>query len=52
MLLSLRSNPQIQKYLYKIVIVCVQAVSITWSKLVFGRAITVIADIRLILEGN
>jgi len=39
MLLSLRSNSQIQKYLYKIVIICVQAVSITWSKLIPGKAI-------------
>jgi len=34
MLLSLRSNSQIQKYLYKIVMICVQAVSIAWSKLI------------------
>jgi len=39
MLLSLRSNPQIQKYLYKIVMVYAQAISITWSKLVPSGAV-------------
>ena len=39
MLLSLRFDSQIQKYLYKIVMVCIQAVSIIWSKLVSGRAV-------------
>ena len=29
MLLSLRSNPQTQKYIYKKVMVCMQAVAIT-----------------------
>jgi len=51
-LLSLRSNFQIHKYLYKIMIVCVQAVFITWLKLVSSGLLSVIADIRLILEDN
>ena len=34
MLLSLRSSPQTQRYIYKRVMVHVQAVAITWSKLV------------------
>ena len=38
-LLSLRFNSQIQKYLYKIVMVYVQAVSITQSKLIPGGAV-------------
>ena len=39
MLLSPRSNPQIQKYLYKIVMICMQAIFIIWLKLVPGRAV-------------
>jgi len=37
MLLSLKSNSQTQRYIYKIVIVCMQAVSIIWSKLISDR---------------
>jgi len=36
--MMIKSNSQIQKYLYKIVIVCISQ--------------SIIADIRLILEGN
>ena len=39
MLLSLRYNLQMQKYLYKIMIVCMQAVFITWSKLISSEAV-------------
>ena len=39
MLLSLRYNLQMQKYLYKIMIVCMQAVFITWSKLISNEAV-------------
>jgi len=39
MLLYLRSDSQIQKYLYKIVIVYVKAISITWSKFISGEAV-------------
>ena len=35
MLLSLKFNPQIQKYLYKIVIICVQAVLISSGAIIY-----------------
>ena len=34
MLLSLRSSSQTQRYIYKKMMVCAQAVAITWSKLI------------------
>ena len=37
MMLSLRSNSQTQKYIYKIVMVYIQAISIIWSKLISDR---------------
>ena len=33
-----KSNPQTQKYIYKRVIVYVQAVFITWSKIISDRS--------------
>ena len=36
---DLKSNSYIQKYLYKIVMICIQTVSITWSKLISGGAV-------------
>jgi len=54
MLLSLKSNLQISKYIYKMMMVYKQAISITWSKLLSdGTGLSYfIADIRLILKDN
>jgi len=52
MLLSLRSDPYTSKYLYKIVIVCVQAILLHDKNSYLVVLLYIIADVRLILEDN
>jgi len=52
MLLSLKSNPQIQKYIYKMLMIYMQAVSIIYLKLIPNVLSFTILDIRIILKNN
>jgi len=52
MLLSLRSDPYISKYLYKIIMVCVQPIILHDKNSYPVRLLYIIADVRLILEGK
>ena len=50
MLLSLRSNSQIQKYLYKMVMVCMQAVSITYITTLIYLYLSINTDFYMIYD--